>query len=532
MAICKHCGAEIEENLEYCPNCKQRNTEKESSSNSSFFDLDEEIKDGYNIFDDSDEIDALFSQELLKQKTKEKAPYSEEIEELPIESISDVLEDETFAENLESINLDSIIEENDVKETVAKENELEELNFSSLDEIQSLDGLDFVLPDGSSAEGMDFALSEMDLSTQNLMDSAPEKNGAEPKTEAVDITAGIDQDLVKELDFVELDGLFQDLEKEEHKEKEKAEVDQELGEMLAGSLEEDESKKKKKKKKKEKKEKQPFLKRIFGNVPVDPSKIKPEPTEEELAEAKAKKAEEKKQAAEAKKVAKQEKIEAAKLEKERKAQEQALAKEAKKAKKLEEAKQILEEVQETRINRVGATIVFVLFAVCAVGIAFGSDLFSYSVSIDSAEKSFQLALDNDVSYYNDAYEQIYGLDIKNEDQELNDKIMTVMFVNKELNSYNSHIILEDYESALHSLLKGMYRYGKYYETAIPLGIDRDLDFVRTQILKELEKTFHISEDEAEVLRNQLEQAMTSEEASKEYSLMIYEIVKECELAKE
>ncbi len=159
-------------------------------------------------------------------------------------------------------------------------------------------------------------------------------------------------------------------------------------------------------------------------------------------------------------------------------------------------------------------------------------MFSYSVSIDSAEKSFQLALDNDVSYYNDAYEQIYGLDIKKEDQELNDKIMTVMFVNKELNSYNSHIVMEDYESALHSLLKGMYRYGKYYETAIPLGIDRDLDFVRTQILKELEKTFHISEDEAEVLRNQLEQAMTSAEASKEYSNTIYEIVKECELAKE
>ncbi len=529
MVICKHCGAEIEENLEYCPNCKQRNEGKDS-----FFDLDEEIKDGYNIFDDFDEFDTLFSQELSKQKTKEKAPSSEEIEELPLESISDILEDETVSENLEPINLESIIEENDVKETTAKENELEELDFNSLDGIQSLEELDFVLPDGSSAEGMDFALSEMDLSTQNFMDSVPEKNGADIKTENVDTDAiaGIDQDLVNELNFVELDDLFQDLEEEERKEKEKAEVDQDLGAMLAGSIEEDQLGEKKKKKKKEKKEKKPFLKRIFGNVPVDPSKIKPEPTQEELAEAKAKKAEEKKLAKEAKKLAKKEKLEADKLEKERKAQEQQLAKEAKKAKKLEEAKKVLEEVQETRINRVGATVVFVLFAVCAVAIAFGSDLFSYSVSIDSAEKSFQLALDNDVSYYNDAYEQIYGLDIKKADQELNDKIMTVMFVNKELNSYNSHIVMEDYESALHSLLKGMYRYGKYYETAIPLGIDRDLDFVRTQILKELEKTFHISEDEAEVLRNQLEQAMTSAEASKEYSNTIYEIVKECELAKE
>lgn len=294
--------------------------------------------------------------------------------------------------------------------------------------------------------------------------------------------------------------------------------------MLAGSLEAEEPKKVK--------EKKSLFKSVFGNVPIDPSKIKPEPTEEEIKEAKQKKAEDKKQAAQLKKAVKQEKKEAAKLEKERKAQEKALAKEAKKAKKLEAAKQILEEVQETRINRVGATIVFVLFAICAVGIAFGGNLFSYSVSVDNAEKSFNLALNNDVRYYNDAYEQIYGLDVKPKDQELNDKIMTVMFVNKELNSYNSHIRMEDYESALHSLLKGIYRYGKYYETAIPLGIDRDLDFVRTQILRELENTFHISEDEAEVLRNQLEQAMTSEEASKEYSLTIYEIIKECELAKE
>ena len=255
-------------------------------------------------------------------------------------------------------------------------------------------------------------------------------------------------------------------------------------------------------------------------------------TKEEIAEAKQKKAEEKKQAADAKKAAKQEKKEAKKQEKERKAQEKALEKETKKAKKLEEAKQILEEVQETRINRVGATVVFALFAICAVGIAFGSDLFSYSVSVNNAEKSFNLALDNDVSYYNDAYEQIYGLEVKPEDQELNDKIMMVMFVNKELNSYNNYMVLEDYESALHSLLKGIYRYGKYYENAIPLGVDRDLDFVRKQILEELEKTFHISEDEAEVLRSQLEQAMGSDEASKEYSLAIYEIVQECKLTKE
>lgn len=510
MVICKHCGAEIEENLEYCPNCGQSNTEKKESSADSFFGS-EEIEGNYDIFDDFDDFDALLSKELSKkeEETKKKEASLEEMKELQINNISDILEDE------------ELVGDSNVS---MEENTIEDLDSS--DEIQSLDNVDFVLPDGSSAEGMDFVLPEMDLAEQNISNSSlPVENVTEINSKSImDNTAGIDADLVQELNFVELDDLLQDLEQEEHKEKEKENIDQSLSAMLAGSLEAEAEKPKKQKKS--------FFKSIFGNVPIDPSKIKPEPTEEEIKEAKQKKAEDKKQAAELKKAEKQEKKEAAKLEKEQKAQEKALAKEAKKAKKLEAAKQILEEVQETRINRVGATIVFVFFAICAVGIAFGGKLFSYSVSIDNAEKSFNLALNNDVRYYNDAYEQIYGLDVKPEDQELNDKIMTVMFVNKELNSYNSHMRMEDYESALHSLLKGIYRYGKYYETAIPLGIDRDLDFVRTQILTELENTFHISEDEAEVLRNQLEQAMTSEEASKEYSLTIYEIVKECKLAKE
>ena len=124
---------------------------------------------------------------------------------------------------------------------------------------------------------------------------------------------------------------------------------------------------------------------------------------------------------------------------------------------------------------------------------------------------------------------------------LNDKIMTVMFVNKQLNSYNSYIRLENYEAALHSLLKGLQRYGAYYEQAIPLGVDKDMDFVRTQILKELKKTFDVSEDEAELLRSMLESTGVNgvdgfnkplnEEAARLYNVELYEIVKESGLRK-
>ena len=80
---------------------------------------------------------------------------------------------------------------------------------------------------------------------------------------------------------------------------------------------------------------------------------------------------------------------------------------------------------------------------------------------------------------------------------------------------------------------GLYRYGKYYEQAIPLGIDRDMDYVRTQILKELKSTFDVSEDEAEVLRSMLDDAgaggmnsIIDTDAAREYNLELYEIVKE------
>lgn len=518
MVICKHCGAEIEENLEYCPNCGQSNTEETKASYSDFFESEEETDNDYNIFDSSDDFDALLSKEFSKKEnlTKKEEDLSQ-IKETPIASVSDILE------------LDDLVDTQTI-EPVIIQDEIEELDLSQIE--QSLETMDFVLPDGTpAANNKDFVLSETELSAQStplenvpIAEAASKSMTTSAVTSSTDNTNAIDSALVDELNFVELDDLLQDLEEEERKGKIQSNVDSNLGAMLAGSLEEETRKKKG--------EKKPFLNRVFDNVPIDPSKIKPEPTKEEIAEEKQKKAEEKKQATEAKKAAKKAKKEAKKQEKERKAQEKALEKEAKKAKKLEAAKQILEEVQETRINRVGATIVFVLFAVCAVGIAFGSDLFSYSVSVNSAQKSFNLALDNDVSYYNDAYEQIYGLEVKKEDQELNDKIMTVMFVNKELNSYNNYMMMKDYEEALHSLLKGIYRYGKYYESAIPLGIDKDLDFVRKQILEKLDETFHISEDEAEVLRSQLEQAMVSEEASEEYSLAIYEIVQECELTKE
>ena len=48
--------------------------------------------------------------------------------------------------------------------------------------------------------------------------------------------------------------------------------------------------------------------------------------------------------------------------------------------------------------------------------------------------------------------------IKEDDEEMYSKILTVMFVNKELNSYNNYYGIHQYDKALDSLLKGLKIY--------------------------------------------------------------------------
>ena len=79
MTVCKHCGTEIEEGLEYCPNCGQ----SIDKSFGDFFSPDEGLEEeAYNIFDAPEEfdMDSLLFKEFAKDMT-----VSEPLEELPAE---------------------------------------------------------------------------------------------------------------------------------------------------------------------------------------------------------------------------------------------------------------------------------------------------------------------------------------------------------------------------------------------------------------------------------------------------------------
>ncbi len=183
-------------------------------------------------------------------------------------------------------------------------------------------------------------------------------------------------------------------------------------------------------------------------------------------------------------------------------------------KKAKEAIEVIDEINEDpgRINRLGATIVFILFGALASVLILGTNIISYTLNIQHAADYFSK------QKYTEAYYEVYGVELRDEDLELYEKIATVMFVNKQLNSYNNYINIKQYPQALDSLLKGLKRYDKYIELATYLGVDSDLNYVRDQILAELNKKYKLTEDEAVKINS-----LTN---MKDYSLAVYDIVLE------
>lgn len=264
---------------------------------------------------------------------------------------------------------------------------------------------------------------------------------------------------------------------------------------------------------KEKEEKKPgILKRIFGNIKEERSeeeikKLKDKVYKEAEAKEKAEKEKEEKEKAEKaakeakkKKDAEEKKARAADAKKAKEAKAKA-AKEAKAAKKdaklkrQQEIQELLEQIDENegKINKIGATIIFLMFISLAVFIVIGTNIYSYNNSIKNAKEQFSF------KHYDEAYNYIYGIDVRKEDQEIYNKIMTVMYVKKQLNSYYTLYDMRRYDEALDSLVKGIRRYDKFIGAAEIYEIESDLKSVRDDIFKEAKDVFHVTKKELEEL---------------------------------
>lgn len=207
---------------------------------------------------------------------------------------------------------------------------------------------------------------------------------------------------------------------------------------------------------------------------------------------------------------KEQKIAKAATKKAKKAEAKKSKLAAKAAKKAEKVNRLVEEEQDhSKINKNGAAVVFVAFATLCAVIVLGTNTFSYSASIDQAEDYFARRK------YTKAYNEISGVAVKKDDQELANKIKTVMYVNNEYDSYNNYYAIQYYAEALNSLLNGLTKYDLYLEQASELGVKSDLQYVKSQILEELDEKYNLDEESAKKI--------ASEEDQEKYSDKVFAI---------
>ncbi|MDE7297706.1 MAG: hypothetical protein K2N94_02610, partial [Lachnospiraceae bacterium] len=229
--------------------------------------------------------------------------------------------------------------------------------------------------------------------------------------------------------------------------------------------------------------------------------------EAKAKQAAAQKEEKKKKAAEAK-------AEAAKQKQEKAKQKAEAAKQKKEEKdrKKQEIQNLIDAIDEDegRINRVGASIIFVFFAAIAAAIIIGTRVYNYSNTIANAENYFEKRR------YNEAYNEVAGIDkVKKEDQTFVLQVTTVMITYKQLNSFNNYYAMELYPEALDSLIKGIQRYDEYSGIASVIEVDRDMDYIRGRLTERLEEVFGLTEWDA--------RALAAIEDQEEYTARVYEI---------
>lgn len=236
---------------------------------------------------------------------------------------------------------------------------------------------------------------------------------------------------------------------------------------------------------KPKKKKRTLMEILFGEPDDDD-----EPTEEEL-----KAIEEKKAAKKAKKeAAKEKKKEAADKSKEEKSKKDADKKRANDEKKkvkaeLKAKRKAEEKAEAANEKKLNKPVVIFIFSVLIGGVGF--------LYLSSVDFNYKLAIENAANYfanqkYHKAYDEIKGVEVKEKDQQLKDRIYTVMYVERLYESYENNIELGRNKKALDSLLRGVSKYYEYYDDAVELDIVSDIDYSFAQIQNALEINYGIS----------------------------------------
>lgn len=229
------------------------------------------------------------------------------------------------------------------------------------------------------------------------------------------------------------------------------------------------------------KKKKSFMDVLFGEDDSD------EPTPEELEEKRQKKEEAKLKRKEENKEKK-----AAQNEKKQKNQKEKQAKLASKkaARKAEEAKLLAAEGPEKKLNKPLCVIVILFFLCIGGAVILGTNVFDYTLVITKATTYFER------QKYGMAYREILGVNVKEQDKDLESRIYTVMYVERQYEAYENYRVMDKPDKALDSLLQGLVKYDDYYQEAQTLNILDDYNYAKNQIVTALNEAYGMTEVDA------------------------------------
>ncbi len=506
-------------------NSFEKNVDKDSGVDIDFADLDDISLDELDSLDDIslddldfDELDDVDFDDLdvtnlNSDKSKQSSEYIPEEEEFNADDmlagiegldegldddLDDVLdEDEMGEEGLADVSqANTDVEPLGIDEVTGSSESLENTTLSASD----IDDLFAQLEAGDDSDDMfaDFAASSQDTSASNTseafegLDSLSDLFGESESSDSSDIDSMDLDDLFSALGIDETEGV-----KTDNYVSGEEDLDQLLQSTMESSFDDDElaniadindSKKSKKNKgkgggaKSAAKEKKTMSEILFGAPDEDDAEEERlfELKKAEKEAKKAKKAEEK----ELKKTAKQEKLQQKNEENVKKQS----AKEEKKRRKDEEYLAELEaEKGQKKVPTAVIIIVFAGFVVLGLLVVLGSINFNYSQVIKKATDYFER------QRYRLAYEEVAGVEVKEEDEQLRDRIYTVMYVERLYESYENNMTLGRPDKALDSLLRGLEKYDEHYEEAVALGIAKDVKSVKEKIVNSLWNTYGLTE---------------------------------------
>ena len=150
-------------------------------------------------------------------------------------------------------------------------------------------------------------------------------------------------------------------------------------------------------------------------------------------------------------------------------------------------------------------------------VVLGADLLGYSNQLNNAKN--QYAKKN----YSEAFAEISGMEIKEDDMELYNKYHVMAMVSVELEAYESLMSQEFYDMALDCLVRTVGRAEKYRADAENYGCIQELNELELKAETILSETFDVSREEA------LE--FYSYRNKKEYSTALAKVLKELGLEK-